>query len=134
METVVPTSAADRRTDVPPLERPLPKPTPLQAFRERWGPTLITIVNLSIFLFLWQQVQGGAEPFLDIRWLPAPLDLGKAILKNIENGLLLHHGSFSARTYLTGFSITIVLGSGTGGAPAEPVFVTVPCQASSYPK
>ncbi len=108
METVIP--SVEQKTDVPPLERPLPKPKPIQAFWERWGATVVTIINLSIFIYLWQLVQGGANPLIDTRWIPAPLDLGKAILKNIGNGQLLHHGLFSARTYLTGFAITIVLG------------------------
>ena len=108
METVLP--KADNQVGAPAMYRPLPKPTPVQAFWERWGPTAITIINLSVFVYLWQLAQGGAEPLIDTRWIPAPLDLANSIIKNIQNGQLLHHGVFSARTYLTGFGITIVLG------------------------
>jgi ABC-type nitrate/sulfonate/bicarbonate transport system permease component len=109
METAIP--ALEKKTDVPPLERPLPKPTAIQAIWDRWGTTIITIINLSIFVYLWQLAQGSANPLIDTRWIPAPFDLWKAILKNIGNGQLVHHGIFSARTYLTGFGITIVAGT-----------------------
>ena len=108
METAIPST--EKRVGVPPLERPLPKPSPLQIFWERWGPTVITIINLSVFIYLWQLSQGGAEPLIDTRWIPTPLDLGKSIIKNIQNGNLWRNASFSATTFVLGLGSTIVLG------------------------
>ncbi|OGO19455.1 MAG: hypothetical protein A2Z14_04215 [Chloroflexi bacterium RBG_16_48_8] len=103
-------SVTDTATGVPPLERPLPVPTPLQAFWGRFGPTLITVINLSIFVNMWQIVQGSSDPLVNTRWIPAPLDIVDAIILNIKNGELIKHASFSGTNYLIGMAIAIVAG------------------------
>jgi hypothetical protein len=78
-----------------PRELPLPEPTRLQAIRQRYGSTLFLIADVGIFLILWQLIQGGAHPIVDPRWIPAPLDIANAFVKNLMNGQFWKHGSFS---------------------------------------
>jgi len=88
--------------------------TPLQSFWERFGTTIITVVNLTIFATLWQTVQGGDTPLIDTRWIPAPLDILSSGIRLITTGTLWPHFIFSGANYLIGFGLTIVFGIPVG--------------------
>jgi len=106
METTLyaPSSAAG-----PELYRPLPKPSAFQTFRTRYGTLLVTTINILIFLWLWQRAQGGPEPLISTRFIPAPMDILEKVAKTIGNGRLWKNGSFSLLTYVTGMSISIFI-------------------------
>lgn len=112
METAM--QATDSRMLVPPLEQPLPEPTRWQAFWTRFGTTVITIINLGLFFALWQALQGGAEPAINPRWIPAPLDVLSALITTTFKGRMLDNLLFSGTTYMLGFLITILLGIPVG--------------------
>lgn len=107
MESTFSTTEA---TGVPPLERPMPKATPMEIFWSRFGTPIITIINLSIFFIIWQRVQAGSNPIIDPRFIPAPLDMFEAVIKNLGNGQLLDNGWFTAKNYVLGMAFSIALG------------------------
>lgn len=112
METAM--QATDAKVVVPPLEQPLPEPTRLQALWFRHRATIITIINLSLFVALWQVVQGRPEPAVNTRWIPAPLSILEALISTTFRGKMIEHFIFSGTNYMLGFLITIVLGIPVG--------------------
>src|SRR5574341_699467 len=111
METAM--QAADKLL-VPPLEQPLPEPTRLQAFWFRRGTLIITIINLSVFVALWQVIQGRPEPAVNTRWIPAPFSILEALFTTTFRGKMIEHFVFSGTNYMLGFLITIILGIPVG--------------------
>lgn len=112
METVIQTT--EPHLDVPPLERPLPKPTPWQIFRDRYGAVVVTVINLGLFFAIWQFFQGGAEPAIDTRWVPSPLSILESLINTTIHGKMIEHTIFSWTNYLLGFVVTIALGIPVG--------------------
>lgn len=108
METTV--STPETKAGVPALERPLPKTPPMKAFWQRFGTMIVTLINLSIFIYIWQAVQGGANPIIDTRFIPTPIQMFTAFFKNIANGQLIKHGAFTATHYTLGMLISIGVG------------------------
>ena len=103
-------SPAETKAGVPPLERPMPTIPPMKAFWQRFGTLIVTLINLSIFIYIWQAVQGGANPIIDTRFIPTPIQMFTAFFKNIANGQLIRHGTFTATHYGLGMLVSIGLG------------------------
>lgn len=112
METTL--EATGSQGIVPPLEQPLPKPTPLQAFWSRYGTLLVTITNVCLFVVLWQIIQGRPVPPIDTRWIPTPLSILNALVDTTLRGKMVDNTLFSALTYVLGFVVTIGLGIPVG--------------------
>jgi ABC-type nitrate/sulfonate/bicarbonate transport system permease component len=112
METTMP--ASDAKVLAPPLEQPLPQPTRLRAFWSRYRTTIITVINLSLFVALWQVVQGKPEPAINTRWIPTPFSILEALFTTTFRGKMIENFIFSGTNYMLGFLITIVLGIPVG--------------------
>jgi taurine transport system permease protein len=110
METTLPTTEV--QTGVPPLERPMPKAPPLRAFWDRFGALIITLINLSIFVYIWQSIQGGANPIIDTRFVPTPTSMVRALFK--YSGQFVNHAAFTATHYGIGMLISIGVGIPVG--------------------
>ena len=108
MDTSVPST--ESMMERPVLERPMEETPPLKRFWERFGPTIITVINLGIFIFLWQTIQASDNPIIDTRYIPTPIDMFKSLWKNLRNGILIDHAIFSGTNYILGMGISIVVG------------------------
>jgi ABC-type nitrate/sulfonate/bicarbonate transport system permease component len=96
--------------EVPALERPMEEIPPIKRFWQRFGPSIVTVINLSIFVIIWQIIQAGDNPIIDTRFIPTPVDMFKSLWKNLLNGILIDHTIFSGTNYLVGMAISIGLG------------------------
>jgi len=108
MEPSNPTS--ESTMDVPALETPIVvDASPGKIFWQRFGTIIVTAINLSIFVVIWQIIQASDNPIIDTRFIPTPVDMFKSLWKYTLNGILIKHAIFSGTNYILGMVISIVV-------------------------
>lgn len=89
-------------------ERPAPPVPPLVAFWRRFGTTVITIINVSTFLALWEwAVASGTIPAL---FVPRPTVALQSLIDLGATGQLWVHLGFSAQNFAVGFALAALVG------------------------
>jgi ABC-type nitrate/sulfonate/bicarbonate transport system permease component len=91
-----------------PSERELPRATILGRIRDNMGMAQITLINLTIFILLWQLV-AEMDVFPQI-FFPSPLEIFNQYREMIADGTLASNGLYSLRNLTVGFVISVVLG------------------------
>jgi NitT/TauT family transport system permease protein len=91
-----------------PRRRPIERPLGWDGFKARYGITVITIINVTIFFVLWEIVarMGVVSKLL----LPPISEVVKVTIEMAESGELWKHLSFSAINFTLGFLIATVTG------------------------
>jgi NitT/TauT family transport system permease protein len=91
-----------------PRRRPIERPIGWDGFKARYGITVITIINVTIFFVLWEIVarMGVVSKLL----LPPISEVVKVTIEMAESGELWKHLSFSAINFTLGFLIATVTG------------------------
>ncbi len=97
-----------------PSERELPQATIIGKIRANMGMAQITVINLTIFIVIWQLV-ANADVFPQI-FFPSPLEIFNQYREMIADGTLASNGLYSLRNLTVGFAISVVLGVTIGFA------------------
>jgi NitT/TauT family transport system permease protein len=105
-----PTTAATPPGLDEPAERTLRR-TPGMVLR-RWGPTAISVANVTIFFICWQ-LFAKAE-IVSPLFLPAPTDMFAALREGFADGTLPDAIAFSIRNFVIGLAAACVVGIPVG--------------------
>ncbi len=91
-----------------PRRRPIERPIGLEGFWARWGKAIITVLNFTAFLLLWELLarSGRVSRLL----LPPFTDVIDITIKLWQDGTLAKHLTFSATNFVVGFLIATVTG------------------------
>jgi NitT/TauT family transport system permease protein len=91
-----------------PRRRPIERPIGWEGFKERYGITVITILNFTAFFIIWEII---ARMGLVSRLLLPPIsEVAVATMAMAETGELWRHLGFSATNFTVGFLIAAVTG------------------------
>jgi NitT/TauT family transport system permease protein len=95
-------------TEDVPRRRPIERPIGWEGFWARYGVTIGTIINFSIFFLLWELLarSGMVSKLL----LPRFTNVIGITVELAQNGQLAHHLSFSAVNFFWGFLLATVTG------------------------
>lgn len=91
-----------------PSERWLPKTTIIARIRANMGMAQITVINLTIFILIWQLI-ANMDIFPQI-FFPSPLEIFNEYKEMILDGTLAYNGLYSLRNLTVGFVISVILG------------------------
>lgn len=99
--------SASVELDVP-RRRPIERPIGFEGFWARFGTTIITIINFTVFFILWELLarSGWVSKLL----LPRFSEVISITIELAENGQLAHHLVFSAQNFFWGFLIASATG------------------------
>jgi NitT/TauT family transport system permease protein len=91
-----------------PRRRPIERPIGLEGFWAKWGKWIVTVLNFTIFIVLWEVI---AQQGLVSRLLLPPFSEVVEITRELaEEGTLWKHLQFSGTNFIVGFLIAAVLG------------------------
>ena len=91
-----------------PSRRPIQRAIGFEGFWANWGNTIVTVVNISLFILIWEFVarQGWVSRLL----LPRFSEVIAITVEMAQDGTLWKHLSFSAGNFFAGFAIATVTG------------------------
>ncbi|MBI2755312.1 MAG: ABC transporter permease [Chloroflexi bacterium] len=84
-----------------------PEPFATAAWK-RFGPTLITLLNVGTFFAIWQWVV--ASGFVSKLFLPLPTDMVASLVDLIQTGQLWTNVQYSLTNFTVGFVLSIIFG------------------------
>ena len=91
-----------------PRRRPIERPIGFEGFWLKWGKTIVTVINFSLFLIIWEIIaqQGWITRLL----LPPFSEVIEITIDLANKGVLWKHLSFTGGCFFGGFLAAIVTG------------------------
>jgi len=102
------TQNVDVKVEEIPRRRPIERPMGWEGFKERYGITVVTILNFTIFFILWEVIarMGLVSKLL----LPPVTEVWSETIEMAQSGMLWKHLQFSGTNFAVGFLIATVTG------------------------